>query len=135
MKLAGVASHDPHGDGQEHPEAVGRATDGDPSTYWTTERYQAFSLTKPGVGLVLDAGGPRELASVTVTTDTPGFRAEIQAGESDGGPFRRDAPSRQGGQTTTFPIRGEAELQYYVVWITDLDGRARITEVTAKPKR
>ena len=42
------------GDGEEHSERVADATDGDPATYWTTETYQAFS--KPGVGLVLDAG-------------------------------------------------------------------------------
>src|SRR5688500_12526569 len=52
VKLQGVASFDPQGDGEEHSERVQDATDGDPATYWTTERYDSFS--KPGVGLVLD---------------------------------------------------------------------------------
>ena len=134
VTLVGRASHDPHGDdGQEHPEDVALATDGDPSTYWPTQTYQDFSATKPGVGLVLDAGTPRELSSVTVTTDTPGFRAEIQAGDNAGGPFRRVSPSLQVRSRTTFPIRGGRERRYYVVWITDLDGNARVNEVTAKP--
>ena len=84
VTLQGIASYDPPpGDGEEHSERVGDATDGDPATYWTTESYRAF--TKPGVGLVLEADGTP--AALTVTTDTPGFTAEIRAGNSPEGPF------------------------------------------------
>ena len=99
VELQGVAAFDPQppGDGEEHSERVQDATDGDPATYWTTETYSSFS--KPGVGLVLDAGEPRELSQLAVTTDTPGFTAEIRAGDSPEGPF--DAvgrPSRTVGR-------------------------------------
>ena len=45
--LEAVSAHDPEGDGREHPEDVPAATDGDPDTYWTTERYDDFQ--KSGV--------------------------------------------------------------------------------------
>ena len=131
VQLAGVGSYDPDGDGTEHPEAVTRAADGDQASYWTTETYQDFSSSKEGVGLVLDAGGTRELSSVTVTTETPGFSAEIQAGSSPDGPFEVVGANKPVSEKTTWELEG-AEARYYVVWITDLDGRARVNEVTAK---
>jgi serine/threonine-protein kinase len=131
IELAGVGSHDPQGDDkEEHPELVERATDGDPATYWTTSTYYG-EFTKSGVGLVLDAGKPVEPSQLSVSTDTPGFTAEIQAGESPSGPFQRVSPSKQVEGTTAFPLDGDP-ARYYLVWITSLDGRARITEVTAR---
>jgi predicted Ser/Thr protein kinase len=131
IKLAGVGSYDPEGDAEEHNEAVARATDGDPATYWTTEQYQDFSATKPGVGLVLDAGKAVEPSQLVVSTDLPGFTAEIQAGAGPNGPFEPVSDSKQVAGTTTFPIDGEP-ARYYVVWITDLDVRAHVTEVKAR---
>ncbi|MDQ3992576.1 MAG: protein kinase [Actinomycetota bacterium] len=132
VDLAGVASYDPFGDDKtEHPELVGHATDGNASTYWTTSTYQAFTATKEGVGLVLDAGKRVELSSVTVVTDTPGFTAEIRAGNAQGGPFEQVVgASRTVGPRTTWELEG-ASTRFYVVWITALDSRARISEVTA----
>jgi eukaryotic-like serine/threonine-protein kinase len=133
VRLRAVASYDPDGDGREHPEAVPRATDGDPATYWTTERYQSFSQTKPGVGLVFDAGEGRELEQVVVQSSTPGFAAELRAGASAEGPFDSVvSPSRTVGERTAFPVEGAA-ARYYVLWLTELpDGVARVTEITAR---
>jgi hypothetical protein len=133
VQLAGVASYDPFGDDQsEHPELVAEATDGDQSTYWTTSTYQSFTQTKEGVGLVVDAGERAELASVTVVTDTPGFTAEIRAGNAQGGPFEQVVGASQSvGGRTTWELDG-ASARFYVVWITALDGRAHISEVTAR---
>ena len=129
VKLQGVASFDPQGDGEEHSERVQDATDGDPATYWTTERYNSFS--KPGVGLALDAGAARELSQIAVTTDTPGFTAEIRAGDSPEGPFDTVVgPSRTVNDSTTWDLDG-AKSRYYVVWITRLDRVAHINEAVA----
>ena len=130
-KVSAVASYDPDGDGQEHPEAVERATDGDPATYWTTESYESFSATKPGVGLVLDAGNssPEQLV---VRSSTPGFTAEIRSGDAADGPF--DAvvsPAKAVGAETAFPL-GDDAGRYLVLWITELpSGRARVEEIAA----
>jgi len=132
VQLAGVASYDPFGENRvEHPERVADATDGDPATYWTTETYESFTSTKEGVGLVLDVGEARELSSLGVVTDTPGFTAEIRAGEAEGGPFEQVVGASQTvGARTTWELE-DANARFYLVWITALDGRARINEVTA----
>jgi serine/threonine-protein kinase len=136
VPLQALAGYDPQGDGVEHNELAGLATDGNPSTAWTTERYdsQDFGRLKSGVGLVLDAGSPVKLAQVTVTTPSPGFTAEIQAGDSPTGGFSVDSSSQTiSGTTATFNLDGKT-AQYYVVWITELPlgDRAEIGEVTAK---
>jgi eukaryotic-like serine/threonine-protein kinase len=131
VRLSGVASYDPEGDGQEHPEAVARATDGDAATYWTTEHYQDFGRTKDGVGLVLDAGGPSAPDAITVETSTPGFTARIEAGSAPSGPFEPVSDAQTVDTSATFELDG-TEARYFVVWITEVpDGVARINEVKA----
>jgi serine/threonine-protein kinase len=130
VELQGVASFDPQGDDrEEHPDEVGLATDGDPATYWPTSTYEDFSALKEGVGIVLQAAG--EPSELTVTTDTPGFTAEIRAGPAPTGPFDTVVSAgRTVNGTTTFPLEGEP-ARFYVVWITALDGRAHVNEVKA----
>ena len=132
VTLAGVGSYDPQGDDrEEHPELVGEATDGDPVTYWTTSTYESFSDTKDGVGLVVDAGEKRELSQISVTTDTPGFTAEIRAAAAAAGPFDDVVGTgKTVGQTAVWELEG-ANHRYYAIWITDLDGRAHVNEVKA----
>ena len=128
VRLQGVASYDPDGDNEEHSERVADATDGDPATYWTTESYRG-AFSKPGVGLVLRvAGAPQRL---TLTTDTPGFNAEIRAGSSPEGPFDTVvAGDARTAAITTWEL-GDTDAPYLVVWITDLDGGAHVNEVKA----
>jgi tRNA A-37 threonylcarbamoyl transferase component Bud32 len=131
VELSAVASFDPEGDGSEHPEVVRAATDGDPATFWTTERYEDFARLKSGVGLVLDAGRKTELSELTVSTSTPGFAARIDAGASPSGPFHPVSDGQTVEGTATFTLDG-ANDRYYVVWIVGIpDGVARITEVEA----
>jgi eukaryotic-like serine/threonine-protein kinase len=133
VELAAVASYDPQGDDrEEHPDEVPLATDGDPTTYWPTSTYEDFSALKEGVGVVLDAGEAVDLSELAVRSDTPGFTAEIRIGSSPGGPFDSVVSGPQEvGSRTTFEI-DDATSRYWLVWITELDGRARINEVTAR---
>jgi serine/threonine-protein kinase len=130
IRLSGVNAYDPPpGDGVEHDDEASRATDGDGDTYWTTETYQDFSNSKEGVGLVLDARSEVEPQTITVVSETPGFQAEIRAGASADGPFDELVSESQTVEgETSFELSG-ARARYFVVWITDLDGRARINEV------
>jgi serine/threonine-protein kinase len=133
VRLSGVSSYDPEGDNKvEHPEAVKLATDGDQATSWTTEHYNN-GLNKSGVGVVLDAASARKVEQVTVTTDTVGYTAEIEAGSSPSGPFRAVSEPRTVGARTTFTLQ-DANARYYLVWITDLGGLsvAHVNEVTAR---
>ena len=132
VALAGLTAHDPPpGDGEEHSDEASLATDGDPATYWRTESYDAsLSMLKPGVGLVLDTEGST-VSELTVTTDTPGFTAEIRAGSSP----ESFGTTVSGAQTveseTTFELE-QTDARYLLVWITELEsGSAHINEVTA----
>ena len=123
------ASYDPDGDDKvEHPERVADATDGDPATYWTTSTYSA-DFSKPGVGLVLKADGAP--AALTLTTDTPGFTAEIRSGNSPEGPFDTVVGESKTVTATTAWELDETDARYFVVWITDLDRVAHVNEVKA----
>ena len=125
--LTGVASFDPQGDNEEHSERVADATDNDPSTYWTTESYQSFS--KDGVGLVLavKGGEPRQVA---VTTDTPGYTAEIRAGSSAQGPFDEVVgAAKTVGASTVWEI--DTTARFLAIWITRLDHVAHVNEIKA----
>jgi serine/threonine-protein kinase len=134
VSLAGVTGYDPNGTGGEHDGDAPKATDGSLSTFWTTERYNsaAFGGLKDGVGLVIDAGHSAALRGITVATDTPGFTAQILAGNSASGPFAADSSTQAVGSSTTFTLNGHS-ARYYVVWITSLGSQsfAHVNEVKA----
>jgi eukaryotic-like serine/threonine-protein kinase len=129
VKLSAIADYDPQGDESEHPEAVPRATDGDPSTFWTTETYDSFM--KPGVGIVLDAGKEVEIEHLQIVSDEPGFTAEILAGNTPGSGFVPYSQEEEIGERTTLELAGGKSYRYYVVWITDPNTRAHVNEVRA----
>jgi eukaryotic-like serine/threonine-protein kinase len=136
VRLSGVTSYDPVGQEQQfYGSTAPNATDGSPATAWRTERYNTpeFGGLKDGVGLVLATHGSVPLKSLTVTTSTPGFVAQVQTGSSPSGPFIVDSASRTVGGTTTFELNGESG-SYWVVWLTRLgpQGMAEISNVTAK---
>ncbi len=135
--LSGVGAYDPPpGDGHEHNADAPKATDGNAGTFWETEDYHSTfaAIGKDGVGLVVGAaaGGTVTLHHVTVTTDTPGFTAEIQAGDSANGPFHAVSSPQAVNSETTFDL-SDAKAPYFVVWITDLGtlSKAHVNEVTA----
>jgi hypothetical protein len=134
VPLTGVTAYDPEGTCPpgEHNDQAPLATDDNPQTYWQTEHYDS-GLNKSGVGVVLDAGAPRKVGTVTVTTDTPGFTAEIEAGDSQTGGFTPVSGSKTAARTTTFTLTG-GEHRYYVVWITDLGSNSvvHVNEVHAR---
>jgi eukaryotic-like serine/threonine-protein kinase len=130
--LTALRSHDPFGDDRtEHESEVRNATDRDPATAWRTSRYGfgGGSLGKPGVGIVVSTPNPRELRSFTITTDTPGIRAEIQANG------RRVSAARVLGRTTRLQVDPGTRAAEWVVWITSLGphDQAQLNEVRAAP--
>jgi serine/threonine-protein kinase len=129
VELSGVGAYDPDGGDGEHDDEAGLATDSDPATFWRTSTYRSqLSAFKSGVGLVLEATGTPE--RIALTTDTPGFTAEIRAGASPEGPFETVGGGKLVGPSTTWELR-EADARYYIVWITQLVGSAHVNEVKA----
>jgi hypothetical protein len=134
ISLSGVGAFDPEGTGGEHDADAPLATDGDATTSWRTEDYKSPPDLngKSGVGLVLDAGSVRDVERITFTSETPGFEAQIRAGDAAGGPFRDVSASQTAGARTTYEL-DDARARYFVVWITTSPpgGTARVNEVTA----
>jgi serine/threonine protein kinase len=134
IALSGTGNYDPQGS-DTHANTAPNATDGNSGTYWYTQTYATpdFGGLKPGLGLVLDAGHAVKLSSLTVTSSTPGFTAEILAGNSPSAHPPADSGSQTVASRTSFPLRG-AKARYYVLWITRLPpgGVAHVNEVTAR---
>jgi hypothetical protein len=85
------------------------------------------------VGLVLDAGRAVQLHQLGIATSTPGFQAQIKAGDSPTHFTTVVAPSQTVGGSTTFRI-ANGDYRYYLIWITRLGAgynTARINEVDA----
>jgi serine/threonine-protein kinase len=135
VALNGVGDYTTSGHPDSHAGTASSATDGNPSTYWMTQRYATaeFGGLLPGLGLVLDAGKPVKLGTLTVTSSTPGFTARILAGNSRSGDFAPDSATQSATSTTTFTLNGKT-ARYYVVWITKLPpgNSARIEEIKAR---
>ena len=97
-------------------------TDRDPTTFWRTETY-LNPFHKPGVGLVLDLGAAVAAKKLRLSTDAPGFTAEILAGAAPTGPFSRVAAGRTTAvPTTVFKLTEASSSRYLVVWVTALAG-------------
>jgi serine/threonine-protein kinase len=133
IRLAGISAYDPPpGDNEEHDAEAPLATDGDQTTAWRSSEYRSnLSALKPGVGLVLDARRQVEPKSITITSTTPGFTAEIRAGDSRSGPFDVVSDSQTVSERITYELN-DAKARYFVVWITEIPAgtRAEINEVT-----
>jgi eukaryotic-like serine/threonine-protein kinase len=129
--VSGVTSYDPFASDQdEHSELAGNVTDGKSSTYWTTEDYRDDTMAgKKGVGVVVDAGRPVTLSRITVVTDTPGYKAEIDGTNVSGGAPVKISANKVVGRTTSFSINPGAPKRYYVIWITELASGATLAHV------
>jgi serine/threonine-protein kinase len=130
VRATAVADFDPQGGDGEHPETVGRATDGDVATFWSTEIYRSFD--KDGVGIVIEVPRRVRLSRLVVESDTPGFTAMVLAGPELVGRFSGVSDETQIERRTEIDVdtHGEA-FRYYVLWITSLEGSAHVNEVRA----
>ena len=130
VHFTSAAAYDPFGDGHEHDEAARAAIDGNDTTPWMTEHYRSF--TKQGVGIVVGTGRAVSPKTVSIVTDTPGFTAEIKAGDSATGPFHSVSGSQTiAGTNANFSLHGGG--RYFLLWITSLgdNDQVRIDEIRA----
>lgn len=142
LTVADVSDFDPPpGNGEEHPEQVGRTIDGDARTSWATLGYRVASMSpKKGVGLIFDLGAVRAVGSIRIESTLPGWSAEIRVAdtlESRADDFR-SVTSFTAGSETLVSLRAGTRARYFLVWITQLvnDGsesdfpfRAAVSEV------
>ena len=135
IPVATVTDFDPradNGNGQEHPDQVNNAIDGDPSTGWSTMQYldnPKLGGLKPGVGLVLDLGKPVKLGEIEVTFAGAGETVELRVPEkeaTDKAPMDRQAQWRTvataedtSEQTVLTPTE-EVTSRYVLIYLTKL---------------
>jgi hypothetical protein len=144
VAISGATDYDPDGDGQEDPETVSFAVDGNPTTTaWSSEHYDddTFAGTKsgedPGVGLYVTAKSTTTPAEMIVRTPTPGWDAQIYASPS-GPPEELSEWGEPVGEVTDASGSEEIELhlgspaKYFLIWFNrasparDQEGRYQI---------
>ena len=66
MSIVGGSSFDPQDDGEESPNQVPLAFDGDSGTAWKSRWYgsDTYNRSKEGVGLVLDLSAPTKVREI-----------------------------------------------------------------------
>ena len=135
IPVVAVTDFDPradNGSGDEHPDQVNNAIDGDPSTGWSTMQYRdnpKLGGEKPGVGLVLDLGKPVKLGEVEVTFAGAGETVELRVPEkeaTDKAPMDRQAQWRTvataedtSEQAVLTPTE-EVTSRYVLIYLTKL---------------
>ncbi|WP_029253854.1 hypothetical protein [Paraoerskovia marina] len=115
----------------EHPEAVERAHDGQPETFWYTRTYGSpqFGGLKDGVGYAVELKEPAEVSTVILDTNNTGGNVEIRATDSSdptGGDVLASG-SLEGQTEFNFDA---TEVDTFVLWFTELpqaaDGGNRV---------
>lgn len=138
VAIVGAADFDPEpaGDGNEHPDKVALAHDGNLDTAWDTDDYRSpeFGRLKDGVGLRIDLAesvGVREVS--VVAADIP-WDAEIYVGDGTASTLAEwgePVATRTGlGEQATFTL-DRTEGRSVLIWITHLppSGQLAIAEV------
>jgi eukaryotic-like serine/threonine-protein kinase len=144
VALSGASDYDPEGDGEEDPETVSLAVDGNPTTTaWSSEHYDSdtFAGTKsgenPGVGLYVTAKSTTKPTGMIVRSPTPGWDAQIYASPS-GPPEELSEWGEPVGEVTDAADTEEIDLhlgspaKYFLIWFNrasparDQEGRYQI---------
>ncbi|MFJ1753718.1 hypothetical protein [Kitasatospora sp. NPDC088134] len=114
----------------EHSGEVPNATDGNPATAWTTQRYNdQFGAWRPGTGLLIDLGSVRTVGSVDVQLigDTkvelraaPTGAANAPSADENG--FRSFGPAIANGSGTRLALKpgSPVSTRYLLLWLTGL---------------
>lgn len=124
----------PQGDNNEHPEAVDRAIDEDPESYWFSRTYASPTYgMKPGIGYAVTLAEPAQVRSVTLHTNSVGGHVQIRATDPST-PTAGDPLAEGPMQNVTTFTFDPVEATHVVLWFTELpqvpDGRNRIELTT-----
>lgn len=119
----------PQGNGKENGNQARLATDGKNGTAWRTVAYNTvnFGGLKPGVGLVLDLGGPQTVRQVKIRLPNAGASLEVRTATvtatrpPDTLPaYLVSAVRANAGREETLRFAVPAKTRFVLVWITQL---------------
>ncbi|HET8564930.1 MAG TPA: protein kinase [Solirubrobacterales bacterium] len=144
VAISSATDYDPEGDGEEDPETISLAVDGNPTgTAWSSEHYDTptFAGTKsgpdPGVGLYVTTKSTVHPSAMIVRTPTPGWDAEIFAAAA-GPPEELSEWGEPVGEVSDAGDLEEVELhlaspaRYFLIWFKkaaparDQEGRYQV---------
>jgi hypothetical protein len=127
----------PQGDRSNSGQAK-NVIDGSSDTAWTTHRFKTakFGNLKPGMGVLINLGTPRNVSDVRVETSSPGVGMEIRTGtsafsdSSEGDQQVVNTYKKLGGEDDNQKSDGTTRVfsefdpntkyQYVLVWVTQL---------------
>ena len=127
----GAGDFDPDGDGSEHPDEVALAHDGKPATAWSTATYSTspkLGNLKPGVGMWVDLGAVKPVASVKLQLVGSGLRPQpVRAGTTGrdrgtGQPVRlaEGRGAGRGRRRSGRDTSQRTQARFVLVWFTKL---------------
>lgn len=125
LHVLSVQDFDPLGDGREGHATVANIDDGQPTTFWSTERYVSganFSGRKSGVGVIFDMGTPVTVGQAEVLFAQSACNFEIRYADAKSTPIDQ----WQTAATVTSPSLATAlqfsshSARYWLLWITKL---------------
>jgi hypothetical protein len=134
LKADDIRVVDPPDGDRDQGEGVDAVLDGNASTGWSTSTYRgdaAFGNLKPGMGILIDLGEAREVASVRVQMTSAGATIGLLAGDEDPGDssegdqaivddFSVLAEPVEDADTNIELQAGGQATRFVVVWITEL---------------
>ncbi|MFZ4298425.1 protein kinase family protein [Streptomyces cinereoruber] len=140
IPIKSARDFDPLGGGSEKPQAIPKAYDGDPSTYWYTDNYYSarFGNLKTGVGMVLDLGKAQKISSVDLSflgdTSVELRTAPADAESEPTMPNQYITRASKTGSNVTLKPIAPVTTRYVLIWLTELpanDGnfRGKLTEI------
>jgi serine/threonine-protein kinase len=118
--------YDPEGDQEESGDQTQNVLDGNPSTVWDTETYSGGfeGSNKSGVGIYLEAPAPVAGRRLVLTTENPGWTAEVYASNDipeDLSGWTQISGTTDVDETTRIALdTGRQEFRYYLLWIASL---------------
>jgi serine/threonine-protein kinase len=126
----------PPGDGNEHGEEVSNVFDRNPTTDWTTEKYNGgrFASGKSGVGVYVRSYGPVTASTAKVLTPDNDLAFDVYGATevpADLSGWTKLGSASGAVNDHVIKLRQEPGLRYFMVWITTLppSGRASISEI------
>ena len=148
LKIAATKDFDPESDtGEENPEEVGLAIDGDKSSAWRTLTYRgnpALGGLKSGVGLFVDLGKDEKPASLALGFNGAPTSFEVYAAAAgvDDYPTSLDQLDKVGSGTAdsdraTVELDPVPQTRYLLIWLTRLPPvsggfRGEIADITVR---
>jgi eukaryotic-like serine/threonine-protein kinase len=129
INIVDARAFDPFGSPPKENDAhASRAIDHDPETSWETESYKRspnLGGLKPGVGMVLDAGSPKQARQLELQLVNGGSDIEVYGSNSvspnfDGWAANKLATRPDAPKDATIDFNGDASYRYYLVWFTRL---------------